>query len=457
MNKKFFAGLFIISLIVLAGGCGGSNGPLPGKTSLNSALSGAWSSSTNGTAAITSMNNESDDLETLIEAFGEIPDELLAEYEEAKKNAAVESADVPVTSAVAFFDDGSLDGSSGTPKLTAIVILSGDDLCLPLFYHDVAISTQSSNANEWTASTPDGGTLTINMASEETINLSGKVNYLDYVCEFSTVIEKNAANSINPQEILDGTWKLDDKQGGGYVAVNSNITASIIPEAVSMHFKDTQQTASSVTSSVASFYSVYMKTANTESNEDASVWQTIYPAGSETLTQITDNVYKFTEDNSEGILFVENTDEIFVFMTENGNSAWQTCMFIPLKKVAFDLESAMNKTWTVSDGGGYSGTDSFTLQAATLNFSDITANDDDTVTATVNINASFSETNNNASSTPYAYTSQSTLKRFGNFLSVEDESDNTVYNLSFISDTEAFLAISGQNTGDYFVLRFKAD
>ena len=451
MNKKFLIGLFVISLIVFAGGCGGGSHSVNESTDVNSALNGAWSSSTNGTATITITNEDSDDLDSFIEAFGEIPSELLEQYEEAKKNETVEPVKVPVTSTMAFFEDCNILNDKGTAKFTAIVILSGDSLCLPVFYNGVAISTQRNNTNEWTATTSDGDTLSINMASEEKINLSGKVNYLDYVCEFSTIINKNASNSINPQEILDGTWKLDEGQGGGYLAVDSKIVAAIVPEAVSICFKDTSEEFSALTSSVTSFYSLYMKTSNTGTNEEAPVLQTVNPAGGETLTKIYDNVYKFTEENGEGIIFIENTDEIFIFMTENVNNAWQTCMFLPLKKADFDIESAMKKKWTVSDGGGYAEDDSsFTLGSASLMFSGVTAD-----TATVNINASFSETNYDSSSQTRTYTAKPTMKRAGNFLSFED-SDKTAYNLAFISDTEAFLSISNEKSSEYFVLRFSA-
>ena len=447
MNKKIFTGLFVISLIVLAGGCGGSSHSVTSTTDVNAALNGVWVSSINGTATVTITNDDNDALDSLIEAFGEIPDEL----EEAKKNETVEPINVPVTSAVVLFDDCNVEGNSGTAKLTAIIILGDDSLCLPIFYNGAAVSTQRNNTNEWTATTSDGDTLSIKMASEEKITLSGKVHYLDYVCEFSIVIDKNMPNSINPQEILDGTWKLDAGQGGGYLAVNSIITSAIIPEAVSMYFKDTKQTSSTLTSTLTSFYSLYMKTSNTGTNEEAPVLQTVNPACIETLTQIYGSVYKFTEGNIEGIIFIENTDEMFIFMTEDVNNAWQTCMFLPLKKVSFNLEEAMNKTWTVVDGGGYVENDSFTLGSVSIMFSGVTAD-----TATVNIQASFAETNDTSASTKSrTYNDSVTMKRSGNFLSFED-SDKIAYNIAFISDTEAFLSINNENSSEYFVLRFRA-
>ena len=91
-----------------------------------------------------------------------------------------------------------------------------------------------------------------------------------------------------------------------------------------------------------------MKSSNSEGNEEASVLRILNPAASETLTQIYDNVYKFKEENGDGIIFVENTDEIFVFMAENEDNAGQACMFLPLRKADVALDALMNKTWTVS-------------------------------------------------------------------------------------------------------------
>ena len=130
-------------------------------------------------------------------------------------------------------------------------------------------------------------------------------------------------------------------------------------------------------------------------------------------------------------------------MAESEGNAGQACMFLPLKKAGFDLEAAMNKTWKVSDGGGYADTASFMLGNASLSFSDITAD-----TVKVNINASLAETDGTSAK---SRTYNNSMKRSGNFLSFED-SDKTAYNLAFISDTEAFLSI--KNTNECFVLRF---
>ena len=489
MNRKIFIGLFVISLIVFAGGCGGSSHSVTGSTDVNTALNGAWTSSSDGTASLTNADNSDElaDVEAWIGAFEEeLPDDVQAQYEEEKAKLQENKIDVPVTSAMALFEDCNVKEENGTAKFTAIVILSNDSFSLPVFYNGVAISTQRNGTNEWTATTPDGDTLSITMVSEEKINLSGEINYLDYVCEFSTVINKNTHNSISPQTILDGTWNLDGDQGGGYLAVDSKVAATIVPEAVSMHFKDTKEEASALTSNVSSFYSLYMKTSNTEGNDEASVLQIVNPASGETLTKVYDNVYRFTGTNGEGIVFVENTDEIFVFMAETEDNAGQTCMFLPLKKAGVDLEAAMNKTWTAFDGGGYVkvgdisnpdndpeiefikllDTFSFTLQNATLSFSDINMNDDDdTVTASMNLNTSFSLTNSFLASLGLSQetvniseTAQFEMTRSGNFLQFHDY--DTTYNLSFISDTEAFLSIISNEQASVegeFVLRFKAN
>ena len=332
------------------------------------------------------------------------------------------------------------------------------------------------------------------MESEEKINLSGKVHYLDYDCEFSTVIDKNLHNSINPTKILDGTWKLNETQGGGCLAIDSKINSAVIPDAVSIYFKDTKEDKASLTSTLSSYYSLYMKTSNNVSNEEASLFQTINPASEGTLTQIGDNTYKFTEENgNEAIIFIENTDEIFMFTTESGDETGQSCIFLPLKKVSFDLGAALKKNWTAYSDGGYSdfasmdnpendpatdflkilGIFSYTLQYATMNFTDVTTNDDGANTVTFGIASSFLCTNDFISvlldyaglpeetmSMPITSTiNKATIANSGNFLRFID-SEGIIYDLSFISDTEAFLAIdeTGPETGyNRLVLRLRAE
>ena len=116
---------------------------------------------------------------------------------------------------------------------------------------------------------------------------------------------------------------------------------------------------------------------------------------------------------------------------------------------------------------------SYTLQYATLNFSDVTTNDDGTNTVTFGLDSSFLCTNDFVSllldyaglpaetmSMPITSTiNKATIANSGNFLRFID-SDGIIYDLSFISDTEAFLAIdeTGPETGyNRLVLRLRAE
>ena len=497
MSKKFFIGLLVFSLMILNGGCGSdrSDVSVTDKTDVNAALKGTWASSTNGAATITSINADSNELDSFVEAFGELPSEVLEAYNKEQEKKAVAPVNMPVTRTMLFFDDCDVEKSSGTAKFTAIVIISDDSSFLPIFFNDVVLSTQRNDTNEWTATTPNGDSLLITMDTEGKINLTGKIRYLDYDCEFSTVINKNQAHSINPQTILDGTWKLDGTQSGGFLAISSDITAAIIPEAVSMYFNDTKEESSTLKSKLTSFYSLYMKTSSSGIDEETSLLQNINPATEGVLTKIYDDVYKFKDaDGNESTIFVENTDEIFVFMSESGDETGQTYMFLPLKKVDFDLESALKKTWTASEGngGGYmrlakvDNPDndpeiellnlidcfSFTLQNADLTFSDVTMNEDDTITATATFNASFLLTSKflhslgelfglpeDALSIPPVLinlTDKVTMKPSGNFLKFDDQETS----FTFISDTEVFLYIGPdeESTDEgKFVIRFTAN
>ena len=472
MDKKFFA-LVLISLVLLAGGCGGSShSSVTSTTDVDSALKGAWTSSNNGTATIADTDKS---VEDLIREFGSVvPSNILEEY---KKDAQNNKIDAPVTRAMAIFEDCNVAGSSGTAKLTAIIIVSDDTSFMPIVFNGVTLSTQR-NENKWTATIPDG-TLTINMTSEEDMTLSGEVEYLGYDCEFSTVIKKNQPNSIAPST-LDGTWNLDGTQGGGYFANGSQIIAAVEPETASIFFSGTNSEPS-----VKSFYSLLMRTSSDESYEETSLLQNIADSKG-TLTNICDDVYRFKDaDGNESIIFLENTNEIFVFMLESGNNYGRACMFLPLKKeeTTFDIKKALNKTWKASEGmgGGYAsdfkgddadtkllnelGAFSFSLINAELKFSNVALNNDE-VTAKMDINASFSFTNKfldkfglsaEDMTVTVQETPQFTRTLSGNFLQFTHDKD--IYKISFISDTEAFLSVTPdpESAAGEFVIRFSAN
>ena len=460
MDKKFFA-LVLISLVFLAGGCGSdSDSPVTSTTDVNSAMTGAWTSSNSGTATIEDTA-ENEDLEVLLAELGdEVPSDVLEEY----RNTKNDKISAPVTRVMAVFEDCNVSWDTGTAKLTAIVIISGDSAFMPIAFNGAALSTRRNSTNEWTATIPNAGTLTISMTSDEKMTLSGRVKYLGYDCEFSTVMDKKPANSLNPDTVLAGTWSLDGTQGGGYFAADGRIIAAAAPESVSMFFSGTASDLST-----ASFCSLRMRTASTEEHAETSLLQDISD-GRGILTNIYGDVYRFmAEDGSESIIFVENVDEIFVFMLENEDSNGQVCMFLPLKKVSVNVEEAMRKTWTASSGmgGGYmsdfrgDGEEvellnllcafSFSLRNAELNFSGVRLNDDGTVTAAMDINSSFLCANKILASLPgiseddmvipiSENSRQVTMTRSGNFLQFSHDGDT--YKLSFISDTEAFLAVT---------------
>ena len=106
MNKKIFIGLlFLISLIVLAGGCGGGHsGSVTNNTEVDAALNGAWLSSNSGNATIASTNDDADELEEFTKAFGEIPEDVLQQYKEMQADKTEEFVNVPVTRAMLFFE-----------------------------------------------------------------------------------------------------------------------------------------------------------------------------------------------------------------------------------------------------------------------------------------------------------------------------------------------------------------
>jgi len=381
---------------------------------------------------------------------------------------------------MALFEDCNLSGTSGTVKLTAVIIVSGDTTYLPIFFNGVKLSTQRNSTNSWTATTPDGGTLSINMSSEEKMNLSGKIKYLDYNCEFSTAIEKNEGNSINPETILEGTWSLDGTQSGGALSDGSKVFASVVPAMASMSFNKNQTSAMTL-SAASSHISLVKNSAGVD--DLLSLLHSVKPASEAKLSQISDSVYKLTDsDGNESIIFVENTDEIFVIKNESEDNIVETSVFLPLKKADWDIETLLKKNWVASegDGGGWILINSnvldeanasnillsFTLKNASLNFSGVTVNDDGTITASMQVNASL-PVNNEIFKTLLTEAQRTmtvnesgtvTLTKSGN--SCRFTNDGDIYNLSFISETELILSVEtgkeGEGVGE-FIIKFNAN
>ena len=493
MNKKIFIGfLFLISLLVLSGGCGSSSkGPITSDTNVNSAWEGAWISSSSGSAEISATNNSDDSLSELTEAFGEITDDMLetdeekALYEEYKKQAAgePEKVNASVTNTMLIFEDSDISKDKGTAKMTAVFIFSSDDVSyIPMLFNGVTLATTRSQINAWTAEYSNGDitlSMNISMPSNEDMNISGTIKYLGYDCGFTTTVNKNAqASSIKPAEILDGVWKFESNtQGGGYIASDSDI-ASVVPENFFMVFSGTKEENSKLTSIIrtSSLMSIKFDTG------DESDFQSITSSSDVTITKINGDLYKLTEGNgAESFVYVENTDEIFVFKTDTDDDNEQSCVYLPLKKISFDIAAAMGKTWTAVGGGGYLHLDdpetffeagdmkavaeflqdiSFTLKLGSLSFSNITSNDA-TITATSNFDTSLTASVLNMYediNTKWFDNEQVTFTHAGNILEYKDGND--ILYISFISDTEAVACIesSEQGEGNFkFVIEFSAN
>ena len=489
MNKKIFIGfLFLISLLVLSGGCGSSNkGPITNSTNVNTTWNGAWVLSSVGTAEITSISNSDDnDFYDITEAFGEISDDMLAQmseedraiYEKAKQRADSEPVKVTasVTNVMAIFEDSDVSKDNGTAKMTAIFVLSSDDVSyIPILFNGVTMTTTRGQTNAWTAQYSSGDTelsMDITMPSNEEMNISGTIKYIGYNCEFSTAINKNAqASSIKPAEILDGVWKFESKdQGGGYIGSDSDI-ATVVPEDFFMVFNGTKEENSTLSSNIATASRMSIKSATV----DDAAFQYITPSSDVTITKIDGDLYKLTEGNgAESFVYVENTDVIYVFKADTENDNEKSYLYLPLKKISFDIAAAMGKTWTGVEGGGYlhlddpatyfnAGDDpfmqavaevlkdiSFTHKSSALSFSDVTS-DDSTLTAKINFNASFAASCQGITGFGEdfvfpALNEQYTFTKLGNILQYQNGND--ILYISFISDTEALLSIETSEEGE---------
>ena len=501
MNKKIFIGfLFLISLLALSGGCGSSsNGPITSETNVNLTWNGAWVSSSSGTAEVATTNNSDESLSELTEAFGEITEDMLetsedkALYEEYKKQDASEPAKIKasVTNTMLIFEDCDISKDKGTAKMTAVFIFSSDDVSyVPMLFNGVTLTTTRSQINAWTAEYSSGDTsisMDISMPSAEEMRASVNIQYADYIGSLDIAVNKNSqASSIKLAEILDGTWRFESgTQGGGYLASDSDSDISVlVPEDFIAAFNGTKEENSEITSSIQIATRMAVKKQN--SADDDAVIQFINPSSSATITKINGDLYKLEgERGTVSFLYIDNTDEMYLFHAETEDNSEQSYVYLPLKKISFDIEAAMKKTWTAVDGGGYMHLDdpetffgakddplmqavaeflqdiSFELKSSTLSFSDVTS-DDSTITATTNFDASFTPSAMGTEFEDFVFPTlneQVNFTRVGNILRYAEDDDNDLC-ISFISDTKALLSIATKKEGTgeaYFTLEFSAN
>ena len=499
MNKKVLPGILLLlmlltSLVILSGGCGG-NGALDNsgnnnnennnnQASVDSALNGVWTSSNSGTAHITNLNADNEDMhEEIIEQLKIISPDA---YELYQKSLRPESVSANVSSAAVIFEDSNISEDTGSVKLTAAIIVNYENNMLPVLLNGVKLTTKRSSSNTWTAAIPDyDGELTISVNSSGSMTLSGTITYIDHEWEFSTVINKNTYDDLleSPSEILEGVWKFDTAQTGAYIS-DTGMLSNITPEDVDVSIAFGAEN-NSITRMAASYYVSLNSARNALDNETADTGSefTSVTVSSGTLTQILGNLYKFTDENKkETLIFIENSDKIYVFTSDSESDSDGTAyMYLPMKKSSgFNLESAMNKSWSASgseNGGGYlhfTNLDTksdpllalmenlpFILKNCTLNLQDVNTNDDNTVTAKINLASVFTLTSEFFKSfmpqeeldMPVDVNSEETFKMIGNVLVLNSAEDNEegVFYISFISDSEALLTIEVKsNTGDEY-------
>ena len=497
MNKKVFPSILLLlmlltSLVVLSGGCGG-NGALDNSgnnnnnsAGVNSMMNGAWTSSNSGTAHITKLNADDNELpEEVLEQLKTFSQDAYALYQQSNSPKSVSAN---ISSAVVFFEDCNISEDTGSMKLTAAIMVNYEDYTLPVLLSGVNLTTIRSGST-WTVSLPHyDGSLTLQAASDGNMTLSGAITYIDHEWEFSTVISKYTDEELleDPNEILEGTWEFDNDQTGAYIS-NTGMLSNIKPEDVDVSIAFGLENGS-VTKMAASYYLTLNSARDAldnDSTDSSSEFMSI-TANSGTLTQVAGNLYKFTDEDGKGILiFIESSSRIYIFTSDSdsdSSSEGESYMYLPMTKSSgFNLESAMKKSWsaTAGNGGGYvhftnldTETDplkkalenlSFTLKNCSLSFSGVNINDDDTVTATVNFSSVFTLTSeffaqfmpqNERDMDAIGFDSEKlTLDITGNILnlSIKENNDEDNLYISFISDSEALLTIeSKSNTGDEY-------
>ncbi|MBQ7732608.1 MAG: hypothetical protein IJT58_01140 [Synergistaceae bacterium] len=504
MNKKIFTGLLLLllaSTLIMSGGCNSSNNSFSGGNTgndVNSKLNGAWTANSGTISAhlLAAADKSASTADTGTDIPNDVLEQLKAQspdlyelYTQAKEVEAAESEGTAInayiTSMIAIFQNSNISEDTGTAKLTSVIIVSSDNAQIPILLNGVTLNTSRGEQNSWIADIADVGSLNILMNSDGTMNFSGSIEYLKYNWTFDSVISKAEHDDsalVTPSELLEGVWKFDKSNTGGYMAVDAGMVSALNPEDVSVAFSTNEQ---GMTNMASSYYMGLNSAINALDYYDTT------GSGSElkdinvksgTLTYISGNVCKFkAEDSSECLILIESSgNKIFLFSSSTDNT--QTYMFLPLTRLNnFDstLNSLLGKTWTGStgNGGGYVHISkspsenpddvllylimsrmSLFLESCNMSFSDTVINNDNTVKTTFNLVSSFNVTSEYLKElgagkfdepiTMDFTTKQASLTRIGNILKYhnaeEDGDEDTLY-ISFMSENKALIVSKSQS------------
>ena len=329
MSRAKYLVFIILAFCILftSGGCGGGHSDLVViyvPVNANSVWSGAWTAS-QGTAS----------------AHAESIDHTLS-----------------VQNITTIFQSCDVEGTEGTARMSALVILSGD-MYMPMFFRDLTLSTDRTGASSWTAETPHG-TLSITLTSEDRADFSGAINYLGYECEFNASVSKmdQFAASFSPENMLDGTWCYDESQAGGYRYSNGKMTA-LLPRYVSMCFNDT--TSSSTLTTTAGYIEMPLFTGESYDVDDSMFFQFVNTEEHCTLQRVYGDIFTMNNGTSAAVggistlFFMRSQTQMFMLMSWV-QSDGQMCILLPLTKVQdseeSDITSMLARNWSATDGGG---------------------------------------------------------------------------------------------------------
>ena len=305
--------------VFMSGGCGGSSSSSGGyvPANANAVWSGSWIAS-GGTAT-------------------------------ARAQSVDHALDVQNIAAVFYSCD--VEGETGTAKMSALVILSGD-IYMPMFFPNLELSTDRVSPASWTAATPHG-TLSVNLLSDDRAEFSGSVNYLGYECTFSASVLRTeaATTSLKPENILDGTWKYNAARAGGYRFVNGAMFP-LVPRHITMCFNSTDSQTTTMTS--AGFIDMPINGSTGDSSINFIDAET--PSA---IRNIYGDIYAIASIEEQSpvttLLFVQSTTQIYVLMSwadTDGNM----CLLLPMSKVQpgeeLDIAAGLGRTWSVVSGGG---------------------------------------------------------------------------------------------------------
>ena len=268
-----------------------------------------------------------------------------------------------------YFTDCDVDEEDGSAVFAAVAPLQGEYLNIPLAFDESTITTKRVDLDEWTATTPHG-TFTIQLLSNTTARLTGRVNWQGEVvtADVDVMLAKvtSPSSMLDIDTVLNGTWQtsmnINDNgsgtaTGGGYVFFSSGDVIPITSAFANMIFENTSINDGETTVTANAIVATFNESGSSKIPALPVIAED-YPAE---LTHIFANVYrlKFGENDKGVFMLNDENTAYFIVNTSvevNPGVTSETHSIFPLtKKTGTDtviITDQVGTTWTASTGSG---------------------------------------------------------------------------------------------------------